>query len=71
MTLSDRFCKVDYSRLTAVSVEPEMRIRHGDTYVCRVCDQHYAEVDTITEQQKRAILEDNERQGLLGYEEGK
>ena len=68
MTLDDRFCKMDYSRLELVNVAPEIRIRQGDTYVCRICNQNYSEVDTITEQQKRAILEDDQRQNLLGFD---
>ncbi len=61
MTLTDRFCKIDRSRVFLVSVEPEVRIRHGDTYACRICNKNYAKSDTITEQQKRAIMENEVR----------
>jgi len=71
MTLSNKFCKIDYSRLFLVPVEPEIRIRHGDTYSCKLCNKNYAEADTITDQQKRAIMEDSDRQGMLGYEEAR
>lgn len=67
MTLEERFCKLDYARLFLIEVEPEIRIRQEDAYDCKVCGQKYIESDTLTHQQKMAIMQDTSKQQLLGF----
>lgn len=70
MSLSDKFCIVDHSRLHIVDVEPELRIRHGDTYTCGSCGKHYAEAETLSHQQKEAIEKKHQHDQLLGVDHG-
>ncbi len=70
MSLSDKFCTVDHSRLLLVDVEPEIRIRYGNTYTCGSCGKHYQEAETITHQQKEAIERKHEDDHFLGVDHG-
>ncbi len=66
----ERFCRVDHSRVRIVEVDPELRIRYGDTYICGVCVQNYTEDQTLSHQEKEAIELDDSRQQLLSFESG-
>ncbi len=70
MTLSDKFCKVDHSRLHIVDVEPEIRIRFGNTYTCGSCGKNYCQDETLTHQEKEAIEKKQVHDHLLGVDHG-